>query len=61
MRLDHDRYMKRVWGRALLFKDQPNGALDEVLWFIAGSLVHTGSSAAILWPNRLARSDPFAS
>jgi len=33
--------------------------LADVLWFIAGLLILAGSSAAILWWNRRARSDPF--
>jgi hypothetical protein len=33
--------------------------LVDVLWFIAGLLILAGSSAAILWWNRRARSDPF--
>jgi hypothetical protein len=33
--------------------------LADVLWFTAGLLILAGSSAAILWWNRRARSDPF--
>jgi|GEM_PF-2589924 hypothetical protein len=34
--------------------------LEEVAWFIGGLLILAGASAAILWWNRRARSDPFA-
>lgn len=34
--------------------------LGEVAWFIGGLLLLAGSSAAILWWNRRARTDPFA-
>lgn len=34
--------------------------LGEVAWFIGGLILLAGSSAAILWWNRRAHSDPFA-
>lgn len=33
--------------------------LSEVVWFIIGLLLLSGSSAALLWWNRRARPDPF--
>lgn len=34
--------------------------LGEVAWFLGGLILLAGSSAAILWWNRRAHSDPFA-
>lgn len=34
--------------------------LEEVLWFALGLVLLAGTSAAVLWWNRRARTDPFA-
>jgi hypothetical protein len=31
----------------------------DLIWFLAGLLLLAGSSAAVLWWNRQAQSDPF--
>lgn len=34
--------------------------LADLLWFLAGLLLLTGSTAVVLWWNRRAYADPFA-
>lgn len=34
--------------------------LVDLLWFLAGLLLLTGSTAAVLWWNRQSHADPFA-
>ncbi|MCA9961926.1 MAG: hypothetical protein R3E31_09900 [Chloroflexota bacterium] len=34
--------------------------LGDLVWFIAGLVLLTGSSAAVLWWNRRSHIDPFA-
>ena len=41
------------------FQIQSVTPLSEVAWFAAGLLLLAGSSAAVLWWNRRAYSDPF--
>ncbi|MEM7115887.1 MAG: hypothetical protein AAF614_25825 [Chloroflexota bacterium] len=41
------------------FEIQSVTPLSEVVWFAIGLLLLAGSSAAILWWNRRASSDPF--
>ena len=33
--------------------------LADLLWFVAGLMLLTGSSAAVLWWSRRSRPDPF--
>ncbi|MCA9995678.1 MAG: hypothetical protein KDE56_08025 [Anaerolineales bacterium] len=41
------------------FQIQSVTPLSEVAWFAAGLVLLAGSSAAVLWWNRRAYSDPF--
>lgn len=41
------------------FQIQSVTPLSEVVWFAAGLVLLAGSSAAVLWWNRRAYSDPF--